>query len=141
MVTEDNPVKHYRHKQITLWIICAVVILISGIAIGTGTTMLLIKHRIIWIGHPHKDAAAIAKKISEKYKLSQQQTTAVEAIFEEAFQRKQLQREEMRKKRDEEAQILIAEMKDILTPQQFERWDKDFQAMKDRYKNRSRNKK
>jgi len=103
--------------------------------------MLLIKHRIIWIGHPHKDAAVIAKRIGEKYELNQHQITAVEAIFEGAFQRKQLQREEMRKKRDAEAQILIAEMKDILTPRQFERWDKDFQAMKDRYKNRSRNKK
>ena len=134
MVTEDNPVKHYRHKQITLWIICAIVILASGIAIGTGGTMLLVKHRVIWIGRPHKDAAAIAKEISKKYDLNEQQAKQVEDIFNRAFEQKQLHREERDKQREQETQLLIAEMNDVLNREQFERWNRDFQELRGKFK-------
>ena len=69
--TEDKILKHYRHKQIFLRIICAAVILASGILIGAGGTVLLAKYNIIWIDHKHKDAAAITKEITEKYGLNQ----------------------------------------------------------------------
>ena len=135
--TEENIVKHYRHKQVLLRIICAVIILISGIVIGAGGTILLVKHRVIWIGHPHKkDAAAITKEISAKYGLTQQQTKQVEEIFNKAFQQRELYDEEMDKKRDADTQIMIAEMNDVLTPAQFERWNKDFQTMREKFKNR-----
>jgi transcriptional regulator of heat shock response len=135
--TEENIVKHYRHKQVLLRIICAVIILISGIAIGAGGTILLAKHRVIWIGHPHKkDAAAITKKISTKYGLTQEQTKQVEQILNKAFQQRELHNKEMDKKRDADTQIIIAEMNDVLTPAQFERWNKDFQAMREKFKNR-----
>jgi hypothetical protein len=29
---------------------------------------------------------------------------------------------------------MIAEINDVLTPQQFERWNKDFQIMREKYK-------
>ena len=83
--TEENIVKHYRHKQMLLRIICAVIILASGIVIGAGGTILLVKHRVIWIGHQHKNAADITKEISEKYGLNQQQTKQVEQIINKAF--------------------------------------------------------
>jgi hypothetical protein len=133
---EKNIVKHYRHKQSLLRIICAVIILISGIVIGAGGTILLVKHRVIWIGHPHKNAADITKEISEKYGLNQQQTKQVEEIFNKAFQQRELYDEEMDKKRDADTQIMIAEMNNVLTPAQFERWNKDFQTMREKFKNR-----
>ena len=134
--TEKNTLKHYRHKQVLLRIICAVIILLSGIVIGAGGTILLVKHRVIWIGHPHRNAADITKEISEKYKLDQQQTKQVEEILNKVFQQRELYDEEMDKKRDADTQIMIAEMNNVLTPSQFERWNKDFQAMREKYKNR-----
>jgi hypothetical protein len=136
MNAEENIVKHYRHKQALLRIICAVIILISGIVIGAGGTILLVKHRVIWIGHPHKNAADITKEISQKYGLTQQQTKQVEGILNKTFQQRELYDEEMDKKRDADTQIMIAEMNNVLTPAQFERWNKDFQTMREKFKNR-----
>jgi polyhydroxyalkanoate synthesis regulator phasin len=131
---QENIVKHYQHKRTLLWIICAAVILISGIVIGAGGTMLLVKHRVIWIGHPFKDAAAITKEISKKYDLNEQQAKQVEDILNRAFEKKQLQRDERDKQREQEAQILIAEMNEVLNRQQFERWNRDFQELREKFK-------
>lgn len=131
---QENIVKHYQHKRTLVRIICEVIILISGIAIGAGGTMLLVKHRVIWIGPPHKDAAAIAKEISKKYGLNEQQAKQVEDIFNRAFERKELQHDERDKQREQEAQLLITEMNDVLDRQQFERWNKDFQELREKFK-------
>ncbi len=134
--TEENFLKHYRNKRTFLWIIYAGIILISGIAIGVGGTILLVKYNIIWIDHKFKNTAAITEEISTKYGLDQQQTKQVEGVLNRAFEQRQLRREETNKERYEEAQILIAEMNDVLNPQQFERWNKDFQTMREKFKNR-----
>jgi hypothetical protein len=133
---EDKLLEHYRHKQIALRILCGLIILTSGIAIGAGGTMLLAKNNIIWIRHKHKDAAAITKELSEKYDLNQQQTKQVEEIINRAFEQRKLYDEEMDKRREADVQIFIADMKEVLTPEQFERWNKDFQAMRDKFKKR-----
>ena len=75
-------------------------------------------------------------QISAKYGLTQQQTKQVEQILNKAFQQRELYNEEMDKKRDADTQTIIAEMNDVLTPAQFERWNKDFQAMREKFKNR-----
>ncbi|MGB8225622.1 MAG: hypothetical protein WCE45_01960 [Sedimentisphaerales bacterium] len=134
--TEEKLLKHYRHKQTLLRIVFAVIILASGVVIGAGGTILLVKQRVIWISHKHKDAADITKEISEKYGLNQQQTKQVEQIIANAFEKKKLYDAEMDNKRDADAQTIIAEMNDVLTPGQFELWNKDFQAMREKFKNR-----
>lgn len=139
--TEENFLNHYRYKRILLYIICAGIILTSGIVIGAGATILLVKHRVIWISHRTEDAAEEAREMRDEYGLSQQQTNQVEAIYNRAFERKQLRQEENSKKRDQEAQIFAAEIKEVLTPEQFERWNKDFQTMREKYKDQFKNKK
>ncbi|MBN1788422.1 MAG: hypothetical protein JW806_08515 [Sedimentisphaerales bacterium] len=142
MVTEETPAKSYRDKKTAVWIICAAVILFSGMAIGAGATVLMVKHRIIHISrHKHTDAAMIAEKISVKYGLNQQQKTAVEGIFEAALERKERRRELRRIQRDQEAQIINNAMKDVLTEQQFAQWDKDFQEKRNKYKDGSKDQK
>ena len=139
MVTEieEKVLKHKRIKQIILRIICAVVILLSGVVIGAGGTILLVKHRVIWIPHRHdKDATSVAKEISSKYGLNPQQTSQVEEIFNKAFERRKLRGEEMRRERENEAQILSEELEKVLTPEQFERWSKDFQDMREKFRKR-----
>lgn len=135
--TEEKVLKHYRHKRILVGILYAAIILASGIAIGAGGTILLVKHRVIWIGHhPHKDIAGITKEISEKYGLNQQQTKQVEEIINKVFQQKKLNDEEMNKRREADTQIMIAEMNSVLTPEQFARWNKDFQEMREKFQKR-----
>lgn len=138
--TEENFLKHYRHKRILLYIVCAGIILTSGIVIGAGATILLVKHKVIWISHRTEDAAEEAREMRDEYGLNQQQTNQIEAVYNRAFERKQLRQKENSKKRDEEAQIFAAEIKEVLTPQQFERWNKDFQVKREKYKDRFKDK-
>jgi hypothetical protein len=138
MVTQENIVKSYRTKKMLLWLLCCVIIFASGIVIGAGTAILLVKHRVIWLSHRPENAAVEAKEMAARYGLNPQQTTQVEAIFTRALERRQLRREENNNKRDEDVQIITAEMQETLTPQQFERWNKHFQEMRENYKNRSK---
>jgi exosome complex RNA-binding protein Rrp4 len=135
---EGKFLKHYKHKQILLKIACAAIVLISGIAIGAGGTILLAKNGVLWISHKHRDAAAITKKISEKYGLNQQQTQQVGEIISKAFEQRKSDDEEMDQKRDAYAETVVAQMKEVLTPEQFERWNKDFQTMREKFKNRKK---
>ncbi len=138
MVTEpeDKIIKQYQHKQLFLRIVLAAVILISGILIGAGGTILLAKNNKIWIKHKHKDPNEITKEIAGKYGLNQQQTTRVQEIINKTFEQRKTYDEEMDQKRDADTQIIIAEMNSVLTPGQFELWNKDFQAMREKFKNR-----
>ena len=97
---------------------------------------MLIKQRVIWVGagRPHKDANDITKEITEKYGLNPQQTTQVQGIVTNAFLKRKANNEAEDKQHDADVQTLIADMKLVLTPQQFEQWNKDFQAMRDKHK-------
>jgi hypothetical protein len=95
---------------------------------------MLIKQRVIWVSRPHKDANDITKEITEKYGLNPQQTAQVQAITTNAFMKMKANNEAQDKQREADIQTLIADMKTVLTPQQFEQWNKDFQAMRDKHK-------
>jgi hypothetical protein len=72
--------------------------------------------------------------MSEKYGLNPQQTTQVQAITTNAFLKRKANNEAEDKRHEADIQTLIADMKTVLTPQQFEQWNKDFQAFRDKHK-------
>ncbi|MFA6186104.1 MAG: hypothetical protein WC770_02675 [Phycisphaerae bacterium] len=135
-MVEDQKIiiKRYSRKQVITLTICAAVILLSGIAIGTGTTVLLAQNRFIKIAPPHKTADDITKKISEKYDLNSQQTAQVQTLLNDMFAKGKLYKDEMNAKRDADAEIMIAQMKLILTDEQFVKWNKDFEALREKFK-------
>ncbi len=135
---EDKILKHFQHKQIFLRILSAAIILVSGILIGWGGTILLAKNNIIWIKHAHKTPAEITKIIVSKYGLNEQQAKQVEEILNKAFTQRKLDDDEMDQRRDAYSQVVIAEMKEVLSPEQFERWNKDFQTMREKFKGRKK---
>ncbi|MFA5292112.1 MAG: hypothetical protein WC496_03665 [Phycisphaerae bacterium] len=137
MVTEENNIaKSYRSKKITIFFLWGLVILVSGIIIGAGATVLMVKQRIIWINKPSKDANEITQMISEKYGLSEQQTQQVQQVFDKAFQKRKQYVQEQDQRRETDTQTMITEMNSILTPEQFEKWNKDFQIMQEKFKKR-----
>jgi hypothetical protein len=135
MVTEEN-ISKCRPNNKFLRCFCILIILLSGIAIGAGGTIMLIKQRVIWVGgsRPHKDANDITKEITEKYGLNPQQTAQVQVITTNAFMKMKANNAAQDKQHEADIQTLIADMKTVLTPQQFEQWNKDFQAMRDKHK-------
>ncbi len=136
---QGSVLKRSRSRQILVQIIVGSIILVSGIIIGSGGTILLAKHKVIWISHRHKaDPASIAKKISSRYGLDDRQTRQVEDIFREGFQRKELIYKQMSAKMDARRQVLVAKMKEVLSPAQFEKWHKDLQIRMEKRKKRHR---
>lgn len=138
MVEENKIAINLQRKSLIIKWLCGLIILASGIAIGAGATILMVKHRVIWVSKPRKDASVIAKQMVDKYSLTPQQTQQVQQIIDKAFEQRKLNDELQDKKREETAQAVIAEMNSVLTPQQYEKWLKDFQEMRDRYKKRAK---
>lgn len=137
MVEENNIAKQCIVRKSILWLICLIV-LVSGIAIGTGVTIILVKQRILRISKPHKDANDITTIMTKKYGLNQVQSQQVNQILSKVFQQRKLDDEEQDKKRDIYAQSIISDMNSVLTPAQFEKWNKDFQEMRAKFKKHSK---
>jgi hypothetical protein len=133
MVTEENISKCCPNNKFMRFF-CIFIIFASGLAIGAGGTIMLIKQRVIWVSRPHRDANDITKQITEKYGLNPQQTTQVQVIITNAFLKRKSYDDAQDKQRDADIQAVIADMKTVLTPQQFEQWNKDFQAIRDKHK-------
>jgi len=137
---QSNPHPHKnRRTQLSLQIIVAAVIFASGIIVGAGGTILLVRHKVLWIHHYHKEAASIALQIKARYNLTEQQTKKVEDVFTRAFESRKAVRSQLQTKFDAEREKLVSEMKAVLTPQQFEKWHIDFQKRLEQYKKRRRN--
>ena len=137
---QSNPHAHKsRRPQFSLQIIIACVIFASGIIVGAGGTILLVRHRVLWIHHYHKEAASITRQIKARYNLTEQQTKNVEDVFTKAIERKKAVRSQLQTKFDAEREKLVSEMKAVLTPQQFGKWHIEFQKRAERYKKRRRN--
>lgn len=127
-------VKQYSRKQVIIMVICAAVIFLSGIAIGIGSTVLLAQNRFIKIAPSHMTAESLTKKISEKYGLNSQQTTQVQTLLNDMFAKGKLNRDEMDARRDADAEIMIAQMKLILTDEQFAKWNENFTKLRAKFK-------
>ena len=125
-----------RRKILALQIVVAAVIFASGIVVGSGATILLVKHRVLWIQRHKKQASTIASNIQTRYGLSNDQTAKVEDIFTKAMQGRRTIRNEMRTKFDTERAKLVSEMKTVLSAEQFEKWHIDFQKRIERYRKR-----
>ena len=125
-----------RRKILALQIVVAAVIFASGIVVGSGGTILLVKHRVLWIQRHKKQASTIARNIQTRYGLSDEQTAKVEGIFSKAMEGRRTIRSEMLTKFDTERASLVSEMKTVLSAEQFDKWHIDFQKRIERYRKR-----
>ena len=117
----------HRRKQIYLQIIVGIIILSCGIVIGSGTTLLRLKDRMIMRGPP-PPLPAIVEDIQSRYDLTQEQVEKVEDILGKGHETMRTLFEESRQKIEAEFQKISMEMKEILSPEQYERWENDFKS-------------
>jgi len=128
----DGLSKHHR-KRIIIQIFVATIIFLSGIIAGSTGTIVYLKNRgILRPPRPHHPPRIMASKIAEEigsdYDLSDNQTKQVEQIFEKAGRTLETLRQEFEEKMETGKQQITAEMKQLLSPEQFERWQQDFNA-------------
>jgi Spy/CpxP family protein refolding chaperone len=116
-----------RKKQIYQQIIVAIIILACGIVIGSGATLLRLKDRMMMPG-PRPPLRDIVEDIQGRYDLTDEQVEKVEDIFSKRHETMRNLFEKIREQMDAEFKELSAEMKEILTPEQYESWENDFKS-------------
>ena len=142
MVDETKP-EHPPHphqpplsrRQPLMQVVVAAVILASGIGIGTGGTILALKDRIVWQDPPPPPNRGergprppdIVEELRTKYNLTDEQSQKVKALFDARFEAGRARREQIRKIEEDEREQFVADMKSILTPEQFEPWHAEYQ--------------
>jgi len=119
-----------RRKQIYMQIIVGLVILFCGLVIGAGGAIIQLKNKMVPMG-PRPPLDAIVEDIQSRYDLTPEQTKQVEDVF--GTQRKTMQAlfEQFGQKVDAEFQKLNVEMKEILSPEQYARWEQDFRSRRE----------
>ena len=135
---QRTPPLHGRSRT-GLQLIIGAVILLSGIVVGSGATILFLKDHIIWADFRHgkRTPAAIADKFRSRYGLTDEQTQKVEALISIRKERLDAIWDEMDQKLEVEQRELMAEMKKVLTPGQYEKWERDFKERVQHHRKRS----
>ncbi len=127
-LTSNISTRKTKLSSLRLQIVVAFIIFISGTLVGFGVTTVILQNK--WDRthrRPRFNAHEIAKDIGSKYELNDEQMQQVEEIFSKRVEAKRTLMTELREKMETEAQQVIADMNDILTPAQFEKWKKDFE--------------
>jgi hypothetical protein len=134
-----------KHRQKINFVILGLVILASGFALGTSSTFFYLQGQdrirprpFISTGDPNERRGRgfdPVEKWAAQYKFTDEQKELVKAAMERQHQAFRELFESGRVKMDAAKDMLVKEMNDILTPEQFSSWDKDF---KERLKRRGR---
>ena len=125
-VRPPSSIHRHRGRQICLQIVVGMIILICGIIIGSGAAVLRLKDEMVMRRGPFPPTRAIVEDMAHRYDLTAEQTERVEAAFKKRRESLQTLFEEFRRKSEAEFQTLSAEIKKILTPEQYARWEQDF---------------
>ena len=123
--------KNYR-KRIIVQVFVAITIFVSGAIVGSGGTICLLKNKGI-LRPPRFSSLEISKKIGAKYSLAEAQIEQVEQIFEKADQSLRALRHDLEGKMEAASQQIVAEMKLVLSSEQFEPWKIEFEARHKRH--------
>jgi len=121
-------------RQMYLQVAAATVILACGIIIGSGAALLHFKDDIVPDRFP--PPGDIVRDIQARYGLTEEQAEEAETAIAASSDRMHTIFVGVREKMDAEFKELSSGMKDILTPEQFERWERDFKSRRGRGRGR-----
>jgi hypothetical protein len=124
-----RPRPPYSRRQIISQVGIAAVILISGMGIGTGGTILVLKDRIMWrfmpLPPPGPDVNEIVQRWQTDYSLTDEQASqAREAFIASQSNTRKLFAESWQKQMGEQAKF-VKVMGTILKPEQFQKFKSD----------------
>ncbi|HSW00059.1 MAG TPA: hypothetical protein VLI39_07800 [Sedimentisphaerales bacterium] len=144
----SHPVAPHRvpptRQQIIAQVLVSAVILVSGVVIGGGGTILALRDRIIppfeseKIDSPpsgqdgdeaEKRSSFVADRIRQQYELNDEQTRQVKAVFAQQFAATEELWNKFRQAEQDQRDKLAQAIKTILTPEQFAKWDSDYKKM------------
>ena len=109
--------------------------LLCGLIIGSGATLLLIRgavHRMI--AEPELLPARMLQRMDAQLDLDDTQRTAIEGILAERMNAFQAIRQRVRPEIQAELDALRDEVSAVLSPEQQERWETRFDALRERWR-------
>lgn len=136
-VAEPSRRPRPTRRQIIVQMVVGLMILASGVAIGTGGTILLLKDRIIWRTRPpagRPNPSSIVEGWKAKYNLTDEQVEQLKGIFTQRFEARRIRAEAMMKNDQTEREKFAQAVKEILSPQQYEKWEHDFKERAEHFR-------
>jgi hypothetical protein len=120
----------FTRRQIILQVVLAAVILGSGIAIGAGGAILVLRDRIIWRFPPRPPGGRhgppdLVAAWTEEYDLTAEQARQIQETLAKQFAAIRELWTDLATKEQAEREKFVQAMKSILTPEQFETWHED----------------
>jgi hypothetical protein len=110
-------------------------ILFFGVIIGAGGMFLWKKSRRRFRRASHTDGARhIAERMRSNLDLTDEQTEKVRVILEKHLKAFQAIQQEIAPKLEAQRGKIQEELKEVLAPEQFEKWKKRFESMKKRFR-------
>jgi Spy/CpxP family protein refolding chaperone len=116
-----------RGRQILLQAVAGMIILVCGVVIGWGAAVLNLKDKMMLQPGPRPPTREVVEDMAARYNLTDEQAKKVEAAFGKRRQAIQTIFKEFRSKSEAEFQKLSADIKQILTPEQYAHWEQDFE--------------
>jgi hypothetical protein len=127
----------YTRRQIISQVAIAAVILISGMGIGTGGTILALRDRIIW--HPRRfgpppPPIGIVEQWKIDYGLTDDQVRRAKEAFTASWENTRKLFVESWQKQQAEQSNFAKSMKAIFTPEQYQKWEQDFKERAEHFR-------
>lgn len=136
-MTEEQhakPKRPSRRRSTLLMVLLGAVILLSGIVIGSGVTLLWLQHRLLYMVHHPEDAPkTIALRLQSKLDLTDEQTKQIEALFRERQKHIQALRREVQPRVVEQLTQAREEVARVLTAEQAKKWQAYFDGMQEKW--------
>ena len=113
-------------------VLLGLVILVCGTAIGAGAAVLWLKDRLAGPPRPERATPEIVRDLRSRYDLTEEQARRVGDIMQRRMEALEAIRRDAEEKFQAEHEKLRAEMKSVLTPDQYERWLAHFESLRAR---------
>jgi len=131
--TPDPPPPR-RRRRVWLMVLLSVVILLSGMAIGSGLTMLWIQRLVLRrFRHPERLPAEVTARLRRKLNLTDEQAKRVEEILRKRQEHMREIFREIGPRIRAERDSIRAEVAEVLTPEQAEKWNQYYEDMRRRW--------
>ena len=123
-----------RRRRVWPMVLLSVVILLSGMAIGSGITLLWIQRIVLnRFRHPERVPAEMTARLRYRLRLTDEQAKQVEQILRDRQQRLRAIFREIRPRAQAEWERMRAEVAEVLTPEQAKKWNDYFSAVRRRW--------
>lgn len=112
-------------------LLLGLVILLAGMTIGAAGTLFVVRRAVLHAAqHPGELPERALDRLDRRLDLTDAQRAEIERILRQRMRRLAALRERLRPHVDRELDALDEEISDVLTPQQRERWQRDYRRLR-----------